>query len=82
MGLVTGIFLYLGCFVFLGLVAYYLKWILAGISILTGDKESLHDYGDLCDPTLPPPPKNEWRQGYGWQNRDRDWRNWGEGNMS
>jgi hypothetical protein len=35
------------------LMVYFGKYILAGISILTGDKESLQEFGNICDRNIP-----------------------------
>jgi hypothetical protein len=82
MGIFVFIAVYVCGFALLFGFFHFLKWFLAGISILTGDKESLHDFGNLCDPTLPPindaPVNQQWRQ---WESYKDNWRNRGEGNM-
>jgi hypothetical protein len=69
-----GILMTIGYFAFIGLLILGAKWIHAGFSILTGDKESLREFGNLCD-----------KEDYRWQERhwryQDDWRNKGEGNM-
>ncbi len=61
---------------FIVFMVYIGKWVLAGITILTGDKESLKDFGNLCGKEELP--KNYWGNNH-W--KDNDWRNRGEGNM-
>ncbi len=46
----------MGCLAVVGffvVCALFGRYILAGISILMGDKESLHDFGNLCDEPMP-----------------------------
>lgn len=57
------------------------KWILAGIAILTGNKDALHEVGNLCKDE---PPKYDYRKAYWlkrWAEEDEEWRRRGEGNM-
>ena len=44
--------LYLLCII--GLMLYG-KWIFVIFSILSGDKETIHEYGNLCDKEILPP---------------------------
>lgn len=63
------------------------KYILAGFAILFGDKESLHQFGNLCDEPIPwkdqvyspeerglEPPDPPTNTGWGGVNDDDDWR--------
>ena len=60
------------------LLLVFAKWILAAFSILTGDKESLREFGNLCEKDS----FFQWNQ-KDWRGRspEEDWRNRGEGNM-
>ena len=49
----------------------FIKWIMVAIYVLIGDKESLHDFGDLCEPDDWDQPPRNWKQN-GW--RDQHWR--------
>jgi hypothetical protein len=73
------------CYIgFIILVLFGFKWVLAIITILMGDKQSLQDFGNLCAKS--PPPKTNWKyyeqkekeierrwlekQGYDWRSKD------------
>jgi hypothetical protein len=60
----------------------FMKWMLVVISIITGDKESLHEYGNLCEKG-PGFWESLWEDQRAWEIRKRqeDWRHKGEGNM-
>ena len=49
----------LGCvgLAFLGLMMFFAKYVIAGIIILTGSKEGLKEFGNLCEDEVPPPPQ-------------------------
>lgn len=75
------------------LVVFFGRHILAGISIIAGDKESLHHFGNLCEKEPEPPPLPRWyvewqeqkerRLNYRYQrwHDDDEWRRKGEGAM-
>lgn len=57
------------------------KWVLAGIAILFGSKETLHEVGNLCKDE---PPKYDYRMAYWrkrWAEEDEEWRRRSEGSM-
>lgn len=42
-------------FAFIFVCIFAFKWFMAVCSILTGNKESLHTFGNLCEKDPPPP---------------------------
>jgi hypothetical protein len=68
----------IGYLVFILVCLFVFKYVLAGITILMGDKQSLNDFGNLCGKTPPAPhwkiyeqkeAEREWlkRNGYDWR---------------
>jgi hypothetical protein len=48
--------------VFILVCVFAFKWMLAGLTILLGNKESLQDFGNLCGKTPPPPNWEDYKQ--------------------
>lgn len=68
-------------FSMLFVAAFSLKWLILVLTILTGDKRSLHDCGNLCEDEF-----DLFREDLGqtkndYFKRNDNWKNWGEGNM-
>jgi len=40
-------------FCMIGLMFVFSKYVFAGLSILTGDKQSLNEFGNICDERIP-----------------------------
>lgn len=62
-----------GFYALLVLGIFVLKWVFAAATILTGDKDALHDFGNLCSSEPPP------RRPYRYQDKDEayaEWQKW------
>lgn len=60
-----------GYFIFLAFLVYFGKWIWAAFAILCGDKETLRDFGNLCDKSMPVDWKYNAHTGY-YYNKDNE----------